>query len=628
MPTGTFSATALASSELLDGRFDSRSEIITMSSSLTLEHRLIFACARTDPDVDCIQKLITCGPDWQAIVLKAEQWRLAPLIFTSLRPLVSSELVPVLVIQQLRHLFRQDTIKSVTQRELLRGVLLRFAADGLPVIVLQGAALATLVYPSPPLRPIGTIDLLVHPYDREQAEKILSDIVADQANIPYLVSQSFNHLKLHDHLAPAHKTARLPTEDVWKRAQPVEIESIATRVLCHEDLLLHLALQFWASTSVDSHVRTLCDIGETSRRYGNAIDWYLLVMRAERYQVGRHLSCVLHLARDLVGADVPRPVLTALQTSFGELPFEDRFIVGETLLSDEQADTPSLTSAIATLTVGHDAGLTSCLSVRLHEVSTYWANHGHYPDEVDSSSQFQQYADNDHQHVAAMLLAPVSSAKHVPYIHFHFGQQFAWYRHLDLQGLQRLARQYCWPSKRVIDEAHVMMGSMQGRTAVLYRGNDKIQEIPRTPYETMFAMAERSGSHQFWVQTDEADFFDAFKTRFPDTTRIEALPMIQRDDTVSVLPQAGRVDFAVTFLSALYAIAHAPQIICTTGNTALWPMIFRGHIRGVWQYANAYPTYVYGEQSVWIMRDELGAALHDWLGEEYVADEMRGPGQH
>ena len=46
--------------------------------------------------------------------------------------------------------------------ELLRVCLLRFAEAGLPVVVLQGAALATLVYPAPNLRPIGDIDLLVH----------------------------------------------------------------------------------------------------------------------------------------------------------------------------------------------------------------------------------------------------------------------------------------------------------------------------------------------------------------------------------------------------------------------------------------------------------------------------------
>lgn len=644
-----------------------------MPSLLTLENCLILACARTDPDVDYIQELVERGLDWQAIARRAEYWGIAPLVYASVRPLASFDQVPSPVAEQLRYLYRRDTIHSVAQRDLLRVILLRFWEEGVSVIVLQGAALATLVYPSPTLRPIGDIDLLIHAHDREKAEKILRDIEAGHPNIPYLGLRGFDQLKIHEHIPTARGSAgrraaaaRLPAQDVWKRAQPAQIESVTTLVLSHEDLLLQLALQLSASNRVDGHVRSLCDIGETWRRYGNEIDWGRLVMHAERYQVAKQLSYALHLARDLVGADVPTPALAALRASFGQLPFEDRFIAAvarEVILSDKEADSSFSTlytlslqllatsraadgfriasgylagsgqtglrrHRSATLKVSHDAGLTSCLSVRLHEVSRYRADHGRYPDEVDSGSQFQQYADNEGQNVAAMLLAPARFMEDGPYIHFHYGQQFAWYRHLDLQGLQRLARNYCWPSKWVVHEAHGLMRSMQGRTAILYRGNDKIQEIPRTPYEKMFEMAERSGSHQFWVQTDEADFFDAFKTCFPDTRRIEELPMIRRDDSASVLLQTGRAEFAVTFLAALYAIAHAPQIICTTGNTAVWPMIFRGHIRGVWQYSDAYPTYVHGEQSVWIMRNEIGATLRDWNGEGWAADEVPDPGQH
>jgi hypothetical protein len=254
---------------------------------------------------------------------------------------------------------------------------------------------------------------------------------------------------------------------------------------------------------------------------------------------------------------------------------------------------------VTTLRVCHGIGLTSCLGVRLQEVSRCRASHGHYPDDVDSSGQFQWYTDNAPQNVAELLLAPVRPMKDGPYIYFHTYHQFAWYRDLDLQALHRLARSYCWPSKSVVNEALAVMRSMQGRTAVLYRGNDKIRETPRTPYEMMFEMAEHSKSGQFWIQTDEADFFDAFKARFPDTRRIEELPMIRRNDRAYVLPKTGRAEFAVKFLAALYAIAHAPQIICTTGNTALWPVIFRGHTRGVWQYYSRYDTYVGGEDPTW-----------------------------
>jgi hypothetical protein len=324
-----------------------------MPSSLTLENRLILACARTDPDMDHIQDLVERGPDWQAILRRTEHWGIAPLIYTSLRQVASSDHVPTPVTDHLRHIYRRDTIHSVAQRELLRVSLIRFVEAGVPVIVLQGAALATLVYPSPNLRPIGDIDLLVHADDQEQAESLLAGVQADHPNIPYLGPWGIHQIKIHEHLSSGRGStgrhaaaARLPTQDVWQRAQPAQIESVTTLVLSHEDLLLQLALQLSASDRVDGHVKTLCDIGETWRRYGNEIDWRRLVMQAERYQVAKQLSYALNLARDLAGADVPTQALAALRASFGQLPFEDRFIAAvarDAILSENQADTSAST---------------------------------------------------------------------------------------------------------------------------------------------------------------------------------------------------------------------------------------------------------------------------------------------
>jgi hypothetical protein len=324
-----------------------------MPSPLTLENRLILACVRTDPDVSHIQGLVERGPDWQKILRRIEHWGIAPLVYSSIRQLASSGQVPTPVTEHLRHIYRRDTIHSVAQRELLRVTLLRFSEERVPVIVLQGAALATLVYPSPALRPIGDIDLLVHAHDREQVVKLLRGVEADHPDIPYLGPRGFHQLRIHEHISTARgpagrraAAARLPTQDVWKRAQPAQIESVTTLVLSHEDLLLQLALQLSASDRVDGHVRTLVDIGETCRRYGIEIDWRRLVTQAKGYQVAKQLSYALHLARALAGADVPTPALAALRASFGQLPLEDRFIAAvarEAILSDNQADSSAST---------------------------------------------------------------------------------------------------------------------------------------------------------------------------------------------------------------------------------------------------------------------------------------------
>lgn len=324
-----------------------------MPSRLTLENHVLLACARTDPDLDVIQNLVERGPDWQAIVRRAEHWGIVPLVYTSLRQIDSFDHLPAPVVEHFRHLYRRDTIHSIAQREMLRISLLRFVEAGVPVIVLPSAALAVLVYAVPHVRPIGDIDLLVYPRDGALAESLLAGVQADHPSLPYLGITGIHLIKLHEHLATwrgsggRHSSAaRLPAQDVWQRAQPAHIESVATLVLSPEDLLLQLALQLAAPNGVHASVKTLCDIHELCRRYGDTIAWGRLVLRAEGYQIAKQLSYALQMARDLTGADIPARARAALRASFDQFPFEDRFIAAvarEAMLADTQADSSAAT---------------------------------------------------------------------------------------------------------------------------------------------------------------------------------------------------------------------------------------------------------------------------------------------
>jgi hypothetical protein len=333
-----------------------------MASPLTLEIRLILACARTDPDVEHVRDLVERGPDWQAIVRKAESWGLVPLVYASLRQAAPSDQVPRSVMDCLRHLYRRDTIYGVAKRELLRATLVRFAEASVPVIVRRGAALAALVYPSPTSRLIGDIDLLVRGHDLDRADELLRDTREAAAGIPYLAPRGFALLEVRDHLWDPPGAAgglaagvRIPIEDFWQRARHVRIESVDALAFCPEDLILDLALHLAKTDGLVGHVRTLCDIGETCRRYGDAIDWGQLVTRAEECRAGKALYCAVRLARDLLVADVPTDILTAPRASLGQWRLEDRFVAAARdaiFLDDEATDRPAPPVATATSGAG------------------------------------------------------------------------------------------------------------------------------------------------------------------------------------------------------------------------------------------------------------------------------------
>jgi hypothetical protein len=230
------------------------------------------------------------------------------------------------------------------------------------------------------------------------------------------------------------------------------------------------------------------------------------------------------------------------------------------------------------LEVSHMGGLTSCLSIIFHEASKYRHEHGHWPEGIDASGSFITCRDNRHISVTHKLIA-ASKPCDLPAILFDHGQQFAHYHHLPLTQLQALAKCYAWPSSEVGDRAYNISKARGGRTCVIYRGNDKMTETQRTPYDKMFEAARATGGN-FMVLTDELEFFEAFMDQFPNTVAAPGAKMIPRDPSKVI---TGGSDFAVNFLAALYSFAGANRLITTTGNTGLWPVIWRGTIKGVWQ---------------------------------------------
>jgi hypothetical protein len=300
-----------------------------MSSRLPLENHLILACARTDPDLQQIRKLMGRGPDWQTILRRTEQWGLTSLVYASLRQLDAAGQAPRPVVGCLRHLHHRDTILGVATREVLRATLRGFSAASVPVIVLKDAALSALVYPSPSSRPLRDISLLVHEHDLDRAVHVLRGLTEAHHAIPYLGSGGFARVDVR-HTIHGPAGVRILIEDFWPRARSAEIESVSTSVFGNEDLLLHLAFELLAQLSTPDpcghQVRTLCDIAATCNRYEHAIHWTSLNRRAEDYRGRSELLQSLRMARDLVGARVPAAVLRDLTARAGYLVVEQRLL--------------------------------------------------------------------------------------------------------------------------------------------------------------------------------------------------------------------------------------------------------------------------------------------------------------
>ncbi|MGE0702430.1 MAG: nucleotidyltransferase family protein [Vicinamibacterales bacterium] len=320
-----------------------------MLPPLTLENRLILACARTDADVQRIAALVGEGPDWQAFLQKAERWGLAPLVHMNLR---QSDHVPADAAQRLRHLSHHEKIHGLARRELLRMALTRFAEAQVPVIVLKGAVLATVVYPSPGLRPMRDIDLLVRRRDQDRVEAVLRSLrdtlwarqaaPAAQPRNPYLKPESVALLDIRQDVFPAGSPDGLPAAgpvpiaDFWARARSAHIESVGTLIFAPEDLLLHLSFHLTVAAGSASRVRTLCDIGEVCRYYRETLEWTQLIDRACSYGLEKPLYSALRLAEEMVEAGVPPRVLEDLRVILIQQLDEHLITARRTLLEEDR----------------------------------------------------------------------------------------------------------------------------------------------------------------------------------------------------------------------------------------------------------------------------------------------------
>lgn len=241
-----------------------------------------------------------------------------------------------------------------------------------------------------------------------------------------------------------------------------------------------------------------------------------------------------------------------------------------------------------TLKVTYGGGITSCLSVRLHEAIDYRRQNGHWPDKIDSSEQFNLYRDVEGQDVSRELLIDDDYTKlsiSQSLLDYSHGWQARYYDHIHVSELAPIANSICRLHPQVEEKVPSIIESIGSRTVVRYRGNDKATEIGRTPYEPMIKAAKLTGGSQFIVLTDEQEFLDHFRQHFPDTIQFD-LPVIPFNVQTVYIPDSERIAFAIKFLATLKAAASARYIVTNTGNTGIWITLFRGNSDGIWQQNN------------------------------------------
>jgi hypothetical protein len=187
---------------------------------------------------------------------------------------------------------------------------------GLPFVVVKGAALGDLVYPTPLLRHADDIDLLLHERDLETAVSALAASgwrhtpppnIRNALHLPALVHPSGVTVELHWRLLIPYYT--LPYERLWERSRPATVAGVEGRVLSEADNLLHVCAHGMAGFPI---IRWVPDAWFMLQRWPG-LDWSVFTSATVDGRLELPVSVALGYLAGRMNLPIPSGVLDDLR---------------------------------------------------------------------------------------------------------------------------------------------------------------------------------------------------------------------------------------------------------------------------------------------------------------------------
>ena len=294
---------------------------------LTPEHRLLLLCARQElTPVEAIEltALLDQRLDWETAVHDARWHKLSGFMYQHLHNAPYARRLPEGVLAAVKGDYARNTARYLYYRTELVRIVRQLNEASIPVIALKGSALMRFVYTSPGVRPMADIDLLVPDADVHRAHDIVKGMGYRAAeddsedprhwelhqHLPILIGlDRAVAVEVHRHVVRKDSALAFNIDDFWSRAKWTDFDGVPVRVLAPEDLLLHLAVNFFRDRRFYSlaALSQLTDIAEVCRFHARSegIDWATLRSRARNYGIDGPVACALTLAAGLVDAPVP-----------------------------------------------------------------------------------------------------------------------------------------------------------------------------------------------------------------------------------------------------------------------------------------------------------------------------------
>ena len=259
--------------------------------------------------------------DWPAIFTLANQQKLLPILFETVRKMpVAEENAALFAVtkQQVIGQVLNQTVRSAEFADLYQ----KLRSAGLHPIVVKGQ-LCSRLYPLKDHRISADDDLHIPDVEfmvcHEQllANGLTTDTPADELStadeVSYTKKDSPLYIELHRHLFDSAEDAHDELNHFFVDINPVEIDGFLA-MPPHEHLLYLLLHAYKHFVRSGIGLRQFCDIGLWAREYHTEIDWQRLREQCESVHAAAFAAAAFRIAREYLGIefDLPAPWNTSI----------------------------------------------------------------------------------------------------------------------------------------------------------------------------------------------------------------------------------------------------------------------------------------------------------------------------
>jgi hypothetical protein len=270
---------------------------------------------------------------------------------------------------------------------------------------------------------------------------------------------------------------------------------------------------------------------------------------------------------------------------------------------------------IDTLTFSEcDSGFFSTCVIILTHIIKFFNERQQLPSKINTQQMFGHYklaiTDDIYKVCFEETTSIINYNENVTFSKTTFENQFSDYKLLNFDLICPFIHKYYQPNKNILNMKQILMekykitSNNDNLCGIFYRGNDKIKETHKPPYDEIINKANelklKNNDIQFILQTDEREFLTHFLSKFPNTIYFKEIPTINSCMTTVAKEfecNSYKQIFLGFYLASILILSEMKQLITTSGNGEMFICLYRGNANGVYQYLKK-NEYIYGAKNI------------------------------